>query len=71
MQTVQQFVAACESKSNNEIYEMFDNASESLRNALYEEARTFGVELENESEPVRAIMYALGVQYNIQELRNY
>ena len=71
MKTVQQFVQECKGLSSNEIYEKFYDETDAVRDALYAEAASLGVKLAEESEPTRASMYALGVKYDVQSLRDY
>lgn len=72
MLTVQQFVEACKSLNSEMIYDLFYDASDELRDAIFAEVEgTLGVVLEHENEPTRASMYALGVKYNVQSLRDY
>jgi hypothetical protein len=67
----QQFALSCKDKTSDDIYEMFEYASDELRDAVCAEAERLGVVFANESEPTRATMYALGVHYNVQALKDY
>ena len=71
MKTVQQFVQECASLSSDEIYEKFYDEADDVRDAVYAEAASLGVVFEDENEPTRASMYALGVKYDVQSLRDY
>ncbi len=64
--TVTEFIAACNNKSSNEIYEMFEfQISESLRTELCNMMDP------DESEPTRALFYNFGLKYNVQALIDY
>lgn len=69
--TVQEFVDACIEKSGDEIYELFYNLPDALRDEIYAEAERLGVVLEEMNEPCRAAMEALGNHYDVDSLRNY
>jgi hypothetical protein len=66
--TVQQFADACKLLSNSiEIYELFENGiTPELRDTIYsqyEDTETL--------EPTRAALYMIGVQYDVQSLKDY
>jgi hypothetical protein len=70
METVQQFVDACKQLSGDQIYELFYNAADDLREAVYEKAAALGVDFDG-VEPGRATMIALGEHYHVQSLIDY
>ena len=71
MQTLSDFLHACKSTSSVDIYELFYNASDELRDAVYAEGVRLGLVLEDEIEPTRATMYTLGVHYKIKSMVEY
>ena len=71
MKTLQDFLTVCATLASADIYDLFYDASDELRDIVYAEATRLGVDLEMEIEPTRASMYALGVHYNIQSLKDY
>lgn len=64
--TVEEFVEACKSLDNNEIYELFEtDISQELRDKIYSFAR------DDSSEPCRDALNTLGTKYNVQSLIDY
>jgi hypothetical protein len=66
-QTIPEFVDACRTLSNEDIYVLFEETiPQSLRDAIY----ALSTDPE-EPEPVRDALELLGLQYNVQSLIDY
>jgi hypothetical protein len=65
--TVQQFAEACKTLDSNAIYELFEfDLGEEMRDKIYAIADDI-----NASEPARLAFNLIGVQYNVESLKNY
>ena len=66
VKTLQQFACACEGKSPEEIYNLFEH---DLCNTLREQI--YALAEETDPEPARTGMNAVGEQYNVSSLKDY
>jgi hypothetical protein len=66
MKTIAQFAEACENKSHDEIYELFeDDISQELRDRIYSYSEI------DTPEPVRSALNGIGIQFNVNSLKYY
>lgn len=70
MITLQQFLEICKANPKLDIYDLIYPQSE-LREEIFRKAVELGVVLEDEMEPTRASLVALGEHYKIQSLIDY
>jgi hypothetical protein len=71
MKTLQDFLDACKTTTSVDIYDLFYDAEDTLRDTVYAEAESLGVDFAATPEPTRATMIALGEHYGIQSLIDY
>jgi hypothetical protein len=66
MKTIAEFAEACENKTHEEIYELFeDDISQELRDRIYRFSEI------DTPEPVRSALNGIGIQFNVNSLKNY
>jgi hypothetical protein len=66
MKLVAEFAEACENKTQEEIYELFeDDISQELRDRIYSFSEV------DTPEPVRSALNGVGILYNVQSLKDY
>jgi hypothetical protein len=66
MKTIAEFAEACENKTQEEIYELFeDDISQELRDQIYSFSEI------DTPEPVRSALNGIGILYNVQSLKDY
>jgi hypothetical protein len=66
MKTIAQFAEACKNKTQEEIYELFeDDISQELRDRIYSFSEV------DTPEPVRSALNGVGILYNVQSLKDY
>jgi hypothetical protein len=66
MKLVAEFAEACENKTQEEIYELFeDDISQELRDRIYSFSEV------DTPEPVRSALNGVGILYNVQSLLDY
>jgi hypothetical protein len=66
MKLVAEFAEACENKTQEEIYELFeDDISQELRDRIYSFSEI------DTPEPVRSALNGIGILYNVQSLKDY
>lgn len=66
MKTIAEFAAACENKTQEEIYELFeDDISQELRDRIYSYSEI------DTPEPVRSALNGIGIQFNVNSLKYY
>jgi hypothetical protein len=66
MKLVAEFAEACENKTHEEIYELFeDDISQELRDRIYSFSEI------DTPEPVRSALNGVGILYNVQSLKDY
>jgi hypothetical protein len=66
MKLVAEFAEACENKTQEEIYELFeDDISQELRDRIYSFSEI------DTPEPVRSALNGVGILYNVQSLKDY
>jgi hypothetical protein len=66
MKTIAEFAAACENKTHEEIYELFeDDISQELRDRIYSYSEI------DTPEPVRSALNGIGIQFNVNSLKYY
>jgi hypothetical protein len=66
MKLVAEFAEACENKTQEEIYELFeDDISQELRDRIYSFSEV------DTPEPVRSALNGIGILYNVQSLKDY
>lgn len=69
---VKAFSAKCKNLEGNGIYELFEQDRNCIREDVYRYARdVLGVKLEDEIEPTRASIYAIGKKFNVQSMIEY
>jgi hypothetical protein len=66
MKTIAEFAEACENKTHEEIYELFeDDISQKLRDRIYSFSEI------DAPEPVRSALNGIGMIYHVQSLKDY
>jgi hypothetical protein len=69
--TLEKFVEDCKTLTGGEIYELFNDAEDSVREIVFVFAKMSGVNFDLTPEPTRASLIALGEHYGVQSLIDY